>query len=176
MDNTRGSAHGGKHGGNAGGKAFQAGALNARYRGGRFVNEWGYVRLSTGRTSAKYEHRAVVERLLFEQALQANIAWALTEEYLETGEEYVGIDRSACIAANVAANLAIDPPVIAANVHVHHVDGNRQHNCPCNLMLLDRPIHYAVTQAARRMAKLRDIDDMMSKLRAAGGAKRTDDL
>lgn len=33
---------------------------------------------------------------------------------------------------------------------VHHIDGDRAHNCQGNLMLLDRPIHLAITAAAVR--------------------------
>jgi len=50
---------------------FQRGDLHPRFISGRVINECGYVRLSTGRrTNMKYEHRAVIENLMLEQAIR----------------------------------------------------------------------------------------------------------
>lgn len=148
------------HGGNGVSK-FQTGDGHPRFAGGRFVNEYGYVRVSTGRTAAKYEHRAVIEQLMLEQAIAARINQQ-NDMWGELGGEGLAVE---------IMDVITHPPTIPPTMHVHHIDSNRQHNCPCNLMLLDAALHRAITIANKRMRARREQAGVFAKLRAAGGGE-----
>lgn len=147
---------------------FQTGENHRRFTGGRTVNEYGYVRVTTGRAAAKYEHRMVVEKMMLE--------WAIARKIDNVTEQW-GEMSGAGLAAEIM-DVVTKPPTIPPGVHIHHINGDRTHNCACNLMLLDAPIHRAITQAAVRARREADTADVMAKLRAAGAgeAEAADDM
>jgi len=52
-------------------------------------------------------------------------------------------------------------------MQVHHIDHNRQHNCPCNLMLIDAAINRAITADRRRWLRAFHRAEVLRKLREA---------
>jgi len=151
---------------------FPAGRAHPRFRGGSTNNEWGYRRVTTGRRNQMpYEHRHVIEQLMLEQAI-ADTTRRVTAEGAgadpwDEAPDQVAASIEFLIAREVMA-LVNNPPRIAPGIQVHHIDYNRQHNCPQNLMLLDAVLHRALTIAHRRYVRRHNEDQMMSRLRAAG--------
>lgn len=128
---------------------FQREFENPKYNGGRWVNEWGYVRVSTASGRGKYEHRMVIESLMLEQAI-------------------IGILKSVRPPKEQAIEImsaVLHPPEIPPDVHIHHCDRDRQHNCPGNLMLLDAAIHRAITADHRRFLRRQQVSGMMARFR-----------
>jgi hypothetical protein len=104
----------------------------------------------------------VIERLLLEQEIQRRIEFVV---------EAVGVMDMATFKAQLALevlDVITNPPSIPPGVHIHHIDRNRQHNCPENLMLLDAPIHNYITQTDKRLRREHEHTSMMAQLRAAG--------
>jgi hypothetical protein len=96
------------------------GPRNPKWKGGRSLNDKGYVRVRKGGRNAphKYEHRRIIEELL-ESPLCADYVFP------EKGK-------------------------IPQGMTVHHNDHSRTHNCIPNLMLLSVPIHNALSKARWR--------------------------
>lgn len=155
--------------------AFPAGPDHPRFRDGSISNEHGYKRVTVGRRNQMpYEHRWVIEQLMLEQAIiettrrlqEDSIGpdpWDESPDAVETAMEFL-------IAREVMALLS-NPPRIAPGLQVHHIDFDRQHNCPSNLMLLDGPLHRAITTAHRRFVRRHAENQMMSRLRDAGATE-----
>jgi hypothetical protein len=83
-----------------------SGPAHHRWKGGKRINQYGYVQFTAGEFRFKLEHRVVVETLSGPLALNRK---------LRDDEE------------------------------VHHIDFRRSHNCPINLLLLDKVIHDAIS-------------------------------
>jgi hypothetical protein len=149
--------------------SFAAGPAHPRFRGGAVDNEHGYRRVTTGRRNQMpYEHRHVIEQLMLEQAIAEATRRVTTEgagaDPWDESPDQVAASIEFLIAREVMA-LVANPPRIAPGVQVHHIDYNKQHNCPQNLMLLDGPLHRAVTTAHRRYVRRHNEDQMMARLR-----------
>ena len=144
---------------------FQPGPAHPRFRDGRGINTTGYVRIQTGRRNQQpYEHRWVIENLMLEQALIALHAgpWAKALNARHLAEQVM--------------ELFHNPPRIPAGVQIHHCDYDRQHNCPCNLMLLDAKLHRALTISHRKYVRRQNELDMMSRLRGEKPGEAQNDV
>lgn len=135
---------------------FRQGDEHPKYNGGRWVNEWGYVRVSTGRTHNKYEHRMVIEQLMLEQAIEAILR--------ANAQDWDGQIPAADIANEIMCTV-VHPPQIPPTMRIHHIDTNRSHNCPQNLMLLDKAIHNAIHAAHVKFLRRYHREEVMRKLR-----------
>jgi hypothetical protein len=93
-----------------------------RFVSGFYVNEKGYLRLSAGPDRGKYVHRKVMETLLAET------------------------DTATLAALGIPA---CSPAKIPEKFTVEHIDHRKPHNCPENLMLLDKRIHDAISLWSR---------------------------
>lgn len=135
--------------------SYQPGAAHPRFTDGEFVNEHGYVRVSTGRTHMKYKHRTVIEGLILEQAIL---------QVVRVYDAAAGVLSCADVTTDIM-EIVMNPPQIPPKVHVHHIDGDRQNNCCCNLMLLDSAIHGAITRAHLKLVRRAERERMMAALR-----------
>lgn len=101
-------------------KTFRKGhSLN--FKRGYTVNEKGYQRIKAGPDRDKYVHRKVMEVML------------------------AATDTQTLAALGIAAAA---PAKIPEGFTVEHLDHRRQHNCPENLLLLDKRIHDAISFAS----------------------------
>ena len=61
-----------------------------------------------------------------------------------------GPDRGKYVHRKVIEELLVSHPTsfwgsaLPAHIDVHHIDGRKDHNCPCNLLLLDHAIHSVI--------------------------------
>lgn len=63
--------------------------------------------------------------------------------YIRYHETHSGFELEHRMVARIAWGPRVRFP---DNVHVHHMDGCRQHNCRQNLLILDAALHDARTQ------------------------------
>lgn len=151
--------------------SFANGPAHPRFRDGSVSNEHGYKRVTVGRRNQMpYEHRWVIENLMLERAI-ADVTLRIQEQGAgadpwDESPDMVATSIEFLIAREVL-HLVNHPPRIAPGLQVHHMDFNRQNNCPQNLMLLDGPLHRAITTAHRRYLRRVDNNQMMERLRGA---------
>lgn len=139
------------------------GDAHPTWRGGTTVNDKGYLRVTAGPGRHSYVHRRVIEQLLLEQEVIRRVEAVLTGEIGPAPwEPDLTLPQ---LAAREALDVVSNPPRLPAGRHVHHTDGDKHHNCPQNLMVLDSAIHDHLTQAHRRFLRRHHEQEVRAKLR-----------
>lgn len=147
---------------------FAPGPNHPRFRDGGTANEHGYRRVTVGRRNQMpYEHRWVIEQLMLEKAVLDLVEEGRCGEYQVVDDDLVDPVHTSTLAI---MELIQNPPRIAPGVQVHHIDFDRQHNCPQNLMLLDGPLHRAITTGHRRFRRRHEENEMYAALRGVADA------
>ena len=143
---------------------FRPGEDNPRWRGGQYDNGKGYLRVSAGPTRRQpYAHRHRIEQLMLEQAIIARVDAVLTGEIGPPPWEPDATFGQMIVRE--VLDVVSHPPTLPPHLHVHHVDGDRQHNCPCNLQVLDAAIHRHLTADHRRFLRRHQEQEIRAKLR-----------
>lgn len=104
---------------------YPTGDQHPRFSGGKRITEKGYVRFTSGRNMGMREHRVVIEELMLADRLR-EITTAFADAVIATVR---------------------NPPRLRPDQDVHHMDWQRAHNCPQNLLVLDEAIHHAISRS-----------------------------